>query len=299
MKIKFTTIAEMLTTAADLQKPLSEIVLQYEAQRSERDSREVWDNMKNSLEVMREAVTQGLAQTEKSFSGLVGGDANRLIKRVQADICLTGAVSAQAAAYALAVNEVNAAMGKVVACPTAGSCGILPGALLAAGEVVGADDDTLIRGLFTAAGIGMIIAENASIAGAIGGCQAECGSAAAMAAGAITEMAGGTPQQVSDALALALKNLLGLVCDPVAGLVEVPCVKRNAFGAAHALLAAEMALAGIKSVIPADEVISAMHQIGTSLPKSLRETSEGGLAQTPTALRITERLQAGKPAVNI
>jgi len=297
MKIKFNTIEQMLTLAANINKPLSEVVLQFEAQRSEKDPNEIWANMKNSLEVMREAVTQGLAKTEKSFSGLVGGDANRLIKRSKSSACLTGAVSGQAAAYALAVNEVNAAMGKVVACPTAGSCGILPGALLAAGEVLEADDDKLIRGLFTAAGIGMVIAENASIAGAIGGCQAECGSAAAMAAGAITEMAGGTPQQVSDALALALKNLLGLVCDPVAGLVEVPCVKRNAFGAAHALLAAEMALAGIKSVIPADEVIIAMHQIGLSLPRSLRETSEGGLAQTPTALLITERLQAGKPAV--
>lgn len=299
MKIKFSTIGEMLAIAADIKKPLSEVVLQSEVQRSERDSKEIWDDMKNSLEVMREAVTQGLAQTEKSFSGLVGGDANRLIKHSQSQVCLTGSVSAQAAAYALAVNEVNAAMGKVVACPTAGSCGILPGALLAAGEALKADDDILVRGLFTAAGIGIVIAENASIAGAIGGCQAECGSAAAMAAGAIAEMAGGTPEQVSDALALALKNLLGLVCDPVAGLVEVPCVKRNAFGAAHALLAAEMALAGIKSVIPADEVIIAMHQIGLSLPRALRETSEGGLAKTPTAMRITERLQAGKPAESI
>ncbi len=173
---------------------------------------------------------------------------------------------------------------------------ILPGAMLAAAETFLFDDEALVRGLFTAAVIGLVIAENASISGAYGGCQAECGSAAAMAAGAIVEMAGGTPQQSAEAVALSLKNMLGLVCDPVAGLVEVPCVKRNAFGAIHALLAAEMAMAGIQSVIPADEVIAAMHQIGLVMPKALRETSEGGLAKTPTAQKITERLLAGKQA---
>lgn len=286
----FTKISELLAIAAESQQPLSEIVWQYEAEHSQRPPQEVWNEMRTALTVMREAVQTGLRQTAKSFSGLVGGDANRLAKWLAENACLGGIASGRAAAYALAVSEVNANMGKVVACPTAGSCGILPGAMLAAAECLNSDEDTLVRGMFTAAGIGMIIAENASIAGAIGGCQAECGSAAAMAAGAVVEIAGGTPKQVGEALALALKNLLGLVCDPVAGLVEVPCVKRNAFGAAHALLAAEMALAGIESVIPADEVIDAMHQIGLSIPRSLRETSEGGLAKTPTAKLITERL---------
>lgn len=298
MRINFTSINEMLLLAETMKKPLSDVVLQFEMQRSEMSFEEVWSSMAMNLEVMRDAVKQGLSQTERSFSGLVGGDASRLMKYAETSNSLTSVVSSKAASYALAVSEVNAGMGKVVACPTAGSCGILPGAMLAVGECLNLNDETLIRGLFTSAGIGMVIAENASIAGATGGCQAECGTAAAMAAGAVTEMAGGTPEQVSHALALALKNLLGLVCDPVAGLVEVPCVKRNAFGAAHALLASEMALAGVKSVIPADEVISAMHHIGLSIPKSLRETSEGGLAKTPTALRITERLQAGKPAEN-
>lgn len=298
MKITFTRIDELVNIAHSLQKPLSSVVLEFEAQRSERSPNEIWDDMKTSLYIMREAVTDGLSKTEKSFSGLVGGDANRLIGRLNTAKLLTGEISLRAASYALAVSEINAGMGKVVACPTAGSCGILPGALIAAGEVLKADDNELVRGLFTAAGIGMVIAENASIAGAIGGCQAECGTAAAMAAGAVTDIAGGTPEQVSHALALALKNLLGLVCDPVAGLVEVPCVKRNAFGASHALLAAEMALAGIESVIPADEVISAMHQIGLSIPRKLRETSEAGLAKTPTAIAITKRLQAGKPATD-
>ena len=296
MKISFTRIDEMIAIANSLQKPLSSVILEFEAQRSERPQNEIWSDMKTNLDVMRVAVKEGLSQTEKSFSGLVGGDANRLINKINTAQLLTGTTSARAAAYALAISEVNAAMGKVVACPTAGSCGILPGALLAAGEMLEASDDDLVRGLLTASGIGMVIAENASIAGAIGGCQAECGAAAAMAAGAVTDIAGGTPEQVSHALALALKNLLGLVCDPVAGLVEIPCVKRNAFGAAHALLAAEMALAGIESVIPGDEVISAMHQISLTMPRALRETSEGGLAKTPTAINITNRLQAGKPA---
>jgi L-serine dehydratase len=243
---------------------------------------------------MRDAVKLGLTQQERSFSGLVGGDAARLFSRVDSQHSLTGSIVARAGAYALAVNEVNACMGKVVACPTAGSCGILPGAMLAVAEAYHFNDSTLIRGLFTAAAIGLVIAENASISGAFGGCQAECGSAAAMAAGAVTEMVGGTAQQSGEAVALALKNMLGLVCDPVAGLVEVPCVKRNAFGATHALVAAEMAIAGITSVIPPDEVIGAMHEIGQVIPKTLRETSQAGLAKTPTAIEITKRLLTGR-----
>jgi L-serine dehydratase len=287
----FTKMSDLLTIATQSKQSLSDIIWQYEVSRSQRPASDIWNDMQMSLAVMRQAVHTGLEQTEKSFSNMVGGDANRLAKRLSDPHCLIGTPSAHAAAYALAVSEVNSRMGKIVACPTAGSCGILPGAMLAAAEALDSTEDTLIRGLFTAAGIGMVIAENASIAGAIGGCQAECGSAAAMAAGAIVEMAGGTPQQSCQALALALKNLLGLVCDPVAGLVEVPCVKRNAFGATHALLAAEMALAGIESVIPADEVIDAMNQIGLAMPKALKETAEGGLAQTPTAIIITERLK--------
>jgi L-serine dehydratase len=200
--------------------------------------------------------------------------------------------AARAASYALAISEVNANMGLIVACPTAGSCGIVPAALFSAAESLTRDDNALIDALFTAPGIGMVIAENATVAGAVGGCQAECGAAAAMAAGAVVEMAGGTPRQSGEALALALKNMLGLVCDPVAGLVEVPCVKRSAFAAVHALLSAEMALAGIESVIPADEVIDAMYQIGLLMPKSLRETSQGGLAKTLTGIRISQRLSS-------
>ncbi|MCE5285659.1 MAG: L-serine ammonia-lyase, iron-sulfur-dependent, subunit alpha [Pelosinus sp.] len=282
--INFKYIAELVELAESSKKTIAEVVWGWESEESQCSSDVVWNKMHAGLKVMQDAVRQGLQEQEKSFSGLVGGDACRF---TNADTFL-GPVVAKAAAYALGVSEVNARMGKIVACPTAGSCGIVPGAILAVGEHLKCDDKVLVKALFTAAGIGAVISSNATVAGAVGGCQAECGSAAAMAAAAVTEMLGGTPKQSAHALALALKNLLGLVCDPVAGLVEVPCVKRNAFAAVHALLAAQMALAGIESVIPADEVIEAMYRIGLDLPRTLKETSEGGLAKTPTGERITE-----------
>lgn len=284
--MSFTSIAELVALSEETGKPFSEIVWQWEAERSECCPEAVWEEMASRLRVMQQAAAQGLIRQDQSFSGLVGGDAYRLAN-VQNFI---GPVMLQAAANAIAVSEVNANMGKIVACPTAGSCGIVPGAILAVAAQLPDSDDKLVRALFTAAGIGEVIATNATVAGAVGACQAECGSAAAMAAAAVVEMLGGTPRQSAHALALALKNLLGLVCDPVAGLVEVPCVKRNGFAAVHAVLAAQMALAGIESKIPADEVIDAMYKIGMALPCSLKETSEGGLAVTPTGIEITERL---------
>lgn len=292
MSIRFNRFRDIVALAQERHQPIGGIIWQYEAETSGQSPEEVWQNMAAHWQVMREAIRTGLEQTERSASGLIGGDARRLSAWFEGGQSLCGAVVGRAATYALAVSELNACMGRVVACPTAGSCGIVPAVLLAVAETLNCEEEAIVRGLFTAAGAGMIIAEHASIAGAQGGCQAECGAAAAMAAAAATEMAGGSPQQVSEALALALKNLLGLVCDPVAGLVEVPCVKRNAVGAVHALLAADMALAGIKSVIPADEVIDAMYQIGLALPKSLKETADGGLAQTPTAKQIAARLQS-------
>ena len=201
-----------------------------------------------------------------------------------------GPVAAKAAAYALAANEANAAMGRICAAPTAGSSGVLPGVLFALAEERGLPEEKLALPLVTAGAIGMVIASRASLAGAEGGCQAECGSAAAMAAGAAVDLLGGTPEQIGHAVALSLKNLLGLVCDPVAGLVEVPCVKRNAGAATLALLAADMALAGIQSVIPVDEVIDAMAEVGQAMSPALRETAKGGLAATPTGLACAERI---------
>lgn len=288
--IHFSTFAELIALAEQEQRPLSSIVIDYEIQKSQKSRETVWQEMDHCLTVMQEAVEKGKNSRTQSVSGMVGGDAARLNDRLTQPSKFLGMTVGHAMVYALAVSEVNAKMGRIVASPTAGSCGILPGTLLAAGETLHSDRASLIAALFTASGAGMIMAEHASLAGALGGCQAECGSAAAMAAAAVVELAGGTPAQSGEALALAFKNLLGLVCDPVAGLVEVPCVKRNAFCAVHALVASEMALAGIKSVIPPDEVIDASYQIGNLLPTSLKETSEAGLAATPTARAIEKKL---------
>ncbi len=285
--IHFSSIAELVALADARKTSLSQIVLEWESQASECSAQFVKEKMNERLIVMREAVRQGLEEPAKSFSGLVGEDAQLLANSAS----FLGPVAMKTAAFAMAVSEVNASMGKIVACPTAGSCGIVPGALLAVAECCECNDDQLVNALLTSAGIGEVIASNATVSGAVGGCQAECGSAAAMAAASVAEMLGGTPQQAAEAAALALKNLLGLACDPVAGLVEVPCVKRNAFAAVHSLVAVQMALAGIKSAIPADEVIAAMYRIGLQMPCSLKETSTGGLAVTPTAQAITERLK--------
>lgn len=247
--------------------------------------------MRKALKVMKEAIDYGLTGI-RSTGGLVGGDGLRLKKwhELERKPALLGPLAAKAAAYALAANEANAAMGRICAAPTAGSSGVLPGVFFAIAEERNLTEEELCLPLITAGAIGMVIASRASLSGAEGGCQAECGSAAAMAAGAVVELLGGTPEQVGHAVALALKNLLGLVCDPVAGLVEVPCVKRNAGAAIIALLVADMALSGIKSVIPVDEVIDAMAEIGQAISPALRETAMGGLAMTPTGLACTERI---------
>lgn len=266
--------------------------LHYQAAELEMEEATLLKQMEKALCVMREAVALGLTGI-RSTGGLSGGSGRKLKTRYAPETDkpkLLGSLSAKAAAYALAANEANAAMGRICAAPTAGSSGVLPGVLLGIGEEHDRTDSDLCLALVAAGAIGMVIASRASLSGAEGGCQAECGSAAAMAAGAAVDLLGGTPVQVGNAVALALKNLLGLVCDPVAGLVEVPCVKRNAGAAMIALLAAEMALAGIESVIPVDEVIDAMAGIGRAMPESLRETGRGGLAVTPTGLDCAARI---------
>ena len=203
---------------------------------------------------------------------------------------LAGELLLDAVSKAVATNEVNAAMGTICATPTAGSAGVVPGTLFAVKDKLQPTREEMIAFLFTAGAFGFVVANNATISGAAGGCQAEVGSAAGMAAAAIVEMAGGTPAQCAEAMAITLKNMLGLVCDPVAGLVEVPCVKRNALGASNAVVAADMALAGIKSRIPCDEVIEAMFKIGQGMPVALRETAQGGLAATPTGRMLEEKI---------
>ena len=241
--------------------------------------------MDEALQVMRQSAQRGFDPKLHSMSRMTGGQAAKLQSAVAAGQTVGGDYLGRAAARALAIAECNAAMGKIVAAPTAGACGILPAALLTAQEAYQLSDEALRNGLIVAAAIGEVIAARASISGAQGGCQAECGSAAAMAAAALVYLRGGSPQQSADACAFALMNVMGLVCDPVGGLVEVPCVYRNASGVAGAFVAADLALAGIPSPIPPDEVIDAMKAVGEQLPPALRETGEGGCAACPSVCK--------------
>ncbi|HBW38128.1 L-serine ammonia-lyase, iron-sulfur-dependent, subunit alpha [Desulfosporosinus sp. BICA1-9] len=289
--ISYTSIQELIEKSTLEGKRLSAIILEDQAEVLGQSQTELYRKMQERLGVMRESLGKGLSQINKSFSGMVGGDSQLLQEAMAKSKLLGGQVLDGAILKAIAIAEVNAAMGRIVAAPTAGSCGILPGVLLTVAEKLNSSEEDLVNALFTASGVGIVIAKNAGISGAAGGCQAECGSASGMAAAAVVEMAGGTPEQCGHACAIALKNILGLVCDPVAGLVEVPCVKRNAAGAANALVAIDLALAGIKSVIPVDEVILAMYQIGQSMPVTLKETALGGLAVTPTGCRLAKELE--------
>ena len=286
--VNFNTVAELVQLAEEKSLPLHDIVLAREMHTSARSKQALLDEMQTNWNVMCAAIERGIKSEERSVSGLAGGDAKKLMRFAGKGFLETDVL--QLVAYAVGVSEVNAVMGRIVACPTAGSCGILPAALYAAQRKLGADDAAIVAALFTAAGVGMIVDQNASIAGAEGGCQAECGTAAGMAAAALTELAGGTPAMCANACALAIKNLLGLACDPVAGLVEVPCVKRNGFCVLHAVLAADMSLAGVQSVLPADDVIAALAEIGDSMPHSLKETATGGLAATETGRRLAAKI---------
>ncbi|MBE6100158.1 MAG: L-serine ammonia-lyase, iron-sulfur-dependent, subunit alpha [Anaerovibrio sp.] len=286
--VNFNSIKELIELAKEKNTTVGKITMEYELENS-FDSREhMLKSMQDNWQVMQESIQRGVVNKDKSLSGLTGGDAIKLY--AHKDDSYTGRTVMTVAASAVGVSEVNAVMGRIVACPTAGSCGIVPAAIKTAAEKNHNTEEEIIEALFTAAGIGLVIEANASIAGAYGGCQAECGTAAGMAAAAMVQLAGGTPDQVGTAVALAIKNLLGLACDPVAGLVEVPCVKRNGFVAVHSMVAADMALAGVESVIPVDEVIDAMDRIGRSLPRAVKETAEGGLATTQTGRKISERV---------
>ncbi|MCG3207025.1 MAG: L-serine dehydratase, alpha chain [Anaerolineae bacterium] len=282
----FNSIADMVEQAESQNLPLHQIVLQAEAAQSEQPAELLRQRMHKRLLVMRHSAEQGVAEPVISLSGISGGNAHKLWNWLLHHQPVTGPVLSRAVARAMAVNEVNAGMGCIVATPTAGSAGILPGVLLTLQEAYDFSDDELVNALFTAAGIGTVIVRRAHVSGAAGGCQAETGSAAAMAAGAAVELLGGGPRQSAQAVAITLKNMLGLVCDPVAGLVEVPCVKRNAAGAAQCFVAIDLALAGVESVIPPDEVIDAMATIGRHMDSRFKETAQGGLAATPTGKRL-------------
>jgi L-serine dehydratase len=270
---------------------ISELAVLHEAERQEMDASVITTQMKATLGVMKTNIKVGITSTTPSIGGLIGQNAAKMYAYAANGDTLSGNILSRATAYALAVTEENARMKRIVACPTAGACGVVPGCLIAVQEHRQLSDEAVISALFNASAIGIIIATNATISGAEGGCQAEIGSASAMAASALTELAGGDVSACLNAAAIALKNMLGLVCDPVAGLVEVPCSKRNAMGVSNAIVAADMALAGITSVIPLDEVVKAMKDVGRALPFELKETAKGGVAASKTAREIHKQIK--------
>jgi L-serine dehydratase len=289
--MRFQTLRQLADLCQKESKTIAALMIEDQTKESGEPVEKIIRRMTDYYKIMKEAVHKGLTENTVSRSGLTGGDARKM-----ADYLTTGEPSigewpAKTMAYALSVSEVNASMGRIIATPTAGSCGVLPGVLVSSQERYGWEDDKLVQGLFCAGAIGYVIANNSFISGAEGGCQAEIGSAIGMAAGTLVELRGGTPEQVMHAVGLALKNTLGLICDPVAGLVEIPCIVRNGLGAVNALAAADMALAGMRSIIPSDEVIGVMREIGGRMPMEHRETALGGLAQTPTGRKLAEQVR--------
>ena len=285
------SLQEWIDLASKENKSFGDFCIEYQVKELEISKEELLERMTVILKVMEESIEIGLSGV-KSMGGLVGGNAKLLdtYQREHEGGSVVGSVMSRAIMIALAVGEANASMGRIVAAPTAGASGTLPALLFSLAEAKGFSTAELANALVVAGAIGMVIASRATLSGASGGCQAECGSAGAMAAGAAVELYGGTPKQVGQAVAMALKNMLGLVCDPVAGLVEVPCVKRNAGAVGQAMVAAEMAMAGVESVIPVDEVIDAMAAVGNAMSCTLKETAQGGLAVSPTGLAWSEKI---------
>ncbi|HBC4943088.1 TPA: L-serine ammonia-lyase, iron-sulfur-dependent, subunit alpha [Staphylococcus aureus] len=287
----FDSIRETIDYAVENNMSFADIMVKEEMELSGKSRDEVRAQMKQNLDVMRDAVIKGTTSDGvESVTGYTGHDAAKLRDYNETHHALSGYEMIDAVKGAIATNEVNAAMGIICATPTAGSSGTIPGALFKLEKTHDLTEEQMIDFLFTSALFGRVVANNASVAGATGGCQAEVGSASAMAAAAAVAIFGGSPEASGHAMALAISNLLGLVCDPVAGLVEIPCVMRNAIGSGNALISADLALAGIESRIPVDEVIEAMDKVGRNLPASLRETGLGGLAGTPTGEAIKRKI---------
>ena len=290
MNMDFKSAKELLDLCEENQLPISEVMRQRECLLGETPRDAVDHRMAKAWEIMHASATQPLKKPIKSMGGLIGGEAKKLETHYNKKKNICGDVLQKAMTYAMAVLEVNASMGLIVAAPTAGSAGVVPGMMLALQECYRISDQRIVDALFNAGAVGYLAMRNATVAGAVGGCQAEVGAASAMAAAALCSLKGGTPEQCAAAAAMALGNLLGLVCDPVAGLVEVPCVKRNVVGAVNAVSCANMALAGVDYAIPCDEVIDAMGRVGSLLSPDLRETGQGGLAATPTGVKIARQL---------
>ncbi|WNR43654.1 L-serine ammonia-lyase, iron-sulfur-dependent, subunit alpha [Paenibacillus roseipurpureus] len=292
--MRFRTLKQLAEVCASEGLTIADVMLADQSEESGKPPAYVFNKMREYYQIMKEAVDKGLTEDTTSRSGLTGKDAQRVMTYMAMQPTNLGEEACKAMAYALAVSEVNASMGRIIATPTAGSCGIIPGVFISSQQRFGWEDDHLVKGLLCAGAIGYVIANNSFVSGAEGGCQAEVGSAIGMAAGALVELRGGTPEQAMHAVGLALKNTLGLICDPVGGLVEIPCIVRNGFGAVNAMAAADMALAGVRSVIPSDEVVQVMYEVGTAMPEKHRETAKGGLAQTPTGRKIMKELNLNR-----
>jgi len=282
----FITGQALLDMCSRHKLPISAVMKQREITQGVLTDAEIEDKLNAVLTIMKDSSHDPLHAPHKSMGGLIGGEAQKISRHIQTDQNITGTTLSKAIAYSMAVLEVNASMGLIVAAPTAGSSGVVPGVILALQEEKSLADDVLYAGLLNASALGYLLMRNASVSGAEAGCQAEVGAASAMAASAAVEMMGGTPEMCLHAASIALSNLLGLVCDPIAGLVETPCQSRNAIGVANAITCAELALSGIVHPIPYDEMADAMYRVGISLPMELRETAMGGAAATPTGCKL-------------
>ncbi|MBS6604014.1 MAG: L-serine ammonia-lyase, iron-sulfur-dependent, subunit alpha [Brachyspira sp.] len=290
MDKNITTFEELYNICIKHNKEIWQIAQQREAEQAEISIDDFRKIVKRSLDAMKDAIQNGLNSKEMSMSGMCGDDCFKLQEFFHKQPALLGSTFERITTYALATVEENLRMGKIVACPTAGSCAIVPSVLLGVSDEMKIDEETQLNALITAGEVGRIISNKVALAGAVAGCQAECGVASAMSAAALTQILGGNLEQILNAMALAMKNLLGLTCDPVCGLVEIPCVKRNPFLAIHAVTASELALAGIKSKIPPDEVIDALEQTGKLMSPTLKESSQAGLAKTKTAIELEKKL---------
>lgn len=291
MDYSVNTFEKLLIVCKEENKQIYEIMQDKEAFDFETTIEKVREKTYKTLEAMKSAIKNGMLSSEKSLSGLCGDDCAKLKTRYDNKRSLFGKTFEKITCYALATIEENLRMNKIAACPTAGSCGIVPAVIIALSEEYNLTKEDEINALITAGTVGYIISTKIAMAGAVAGCQAECGVASAMAAASAVQIMGGTVEQIINSAALALKNVLGLTCDPVSGLVEIPCVKRNAFLAVHAMTSAELSLAGIETKIPPDEVVDAMVQTGQLMSPLLKETSKGGLAVTKTGMLINKKLQ--------
>jgi len=289
-KLNFKSGRELLEKCTEKGISIAEACILREMELYGRSREEIIADMDKSYRIMRNAIERGVTEDLVSMGGLIGGEAKKLKMRRESTPPVCGSIVSKAMGAAMGVMEVNASMGLIVAAPTAGSCGILPGALITAADEFGKSDEEIVKALFSAAAIGVIITRNATVSGAEGGCQAETGAAAGMAAAGIVELMGGTPLQALDSAAICLKNIMGLICDPIAGLVEAPCQKRNAIGVANALISSELVLAGIGSIVPFDEVVQSMYEVGKRMPMELRETALGGVASSPTGCTLCSRI---------